>query len=273
MLSALGLGTWLYLTPIAPIPEEPAEEEQSQADMPYVMQDDVTEIKNELDSATLATIGRLELAVQGEKEDERIFALDSLVSIYDMLRKPTGAVYHAKQRAEITNTSEHWVQAGERFLLNAKYMGDESRKKAWYTEARKAFEKAQELSPEDLDIQVDLAVAMIEGASFLGTPPMEGIGMLRNVNQLDPDNIKALINLGYFSVRSGQYEKAEERFLQVLEVDPDYPDVHLYLADLYEKKKEWPKAIEALKKYRSTIEDPKRLQEVNNYISQLKQNI
>lgn len=267
VLLALGVGAILYFTPIAPMAEKPVETEESDAPkVEYSILDDVTEIKNNLDSATLAQVNSWEAAGTPE-------SVDTLIGFFDMLRKPVGAAYHALKRAETTNDVDDWTEVGERFLLNAKYMGDNDRKTSWYKQSQMAFEKASELAPEDLDIKVDLGVCMIEGASFLGTPPMQGIGILKSVEQQDPNNIKALINLGYFSIKSGQFEKAQERFDQVLKIDPKYADAYLYLADLHEREKKFADAVKDLENYKSLVEDPQRIQEVDNYIQELSKNI
>jgi Tfp pilus assembly protein PilF len=262
---AVAIGAALYLTPMAPLAEKEAVESEATnaAAVEYSILDDLTEIKNEMDSSTLAQVSAWEASNSN----------DSLVGFFDMIRQPVGASYFALERAKQTNNVDHWTEAGERFLLNAKYMGDQTRKKSWFAQSREAFEKAVELDPEDLDVKVDLGVCMIEGASFLGTPPMEGIGMLKSVEQQDPKNIKALINLGYFSIKSGQFEKAEERFAQVLEIDPKYAEAYLYMADMHERQEEFAKAVSDLENYKSLVEDPQRIQEVDKYIQELSKNI
>ncbi len=264
---ALVIASALYMMPIAPVAEEAKETEASEASVEYNLLDDVTEIKNELDSAALANLNRWEAA-----EDE--LAFDSVIAFFDLIRKPIGSSYYALQRAEKHNPADNWTEAGERFLLNAKYMGSQAQKTSWYAEAKTCFEKATELAPDDLDIQVDLGVCLIEGASFLGTPPMQGIGILKGVEQKDPNNIKALINLGYFSIKSGQYDKAEERFAQVLKIDPEYAEAHLYLADMHEKQKKYKEAIADLENFKSLISDePEKVKEVDAYILELNKNI
>ena len=257
------VGTILYLTPMSPLAEKEVPVESDTPVAEYSILDDLTEIKNGLDSAALADVNRWE--EQG--------AFDSLVVFYDMLRKPVGSAYFALKNAEKSDSANDWTEAGERFLLNAKYMGDQAQRSNWFAESQAAFEKAVELAPEDLDIKVDLGVCMIEGASFLGTPPMQGIGILKGVEQQDPENVKALINLGYFSIKSGQYEKAKERFDQVLKIDPEFADAHLYLADLHEKQKDFASAIRDLENYKSLIQDEVRIEEVNKYIEELSNNI
>ncbi|MCF8276310.1 MAG: tetratricopeptide repeat protein [Flavobacteriales bacterium] len=266
VLLAVAVGVILYLTPIAPIAHETEETEAASTEVAYDILDDITEIKNGLDSASLAEVNKWEVS---DSES----ANDSIIAFYDMLRKPVGAAFHSLKRAEASNTAEAWTEAGERFLLNAKYMGDQPRKASWFTQARSCFEKAVELDPEDLDIQVDLGVCLMESATFLGTPPMEGIGILKGVEQKDPKNIKALINLGYFAIRSGQFDKAEERFNQVLAIDGAYAEAYLYLADLHERQKMYKEAVADLEKFKTLIDDPKKSQEVDDYILELNKNI
>lgn len=266
VLLAVVVGVILYMTPISPIAEK-AEAAETPADaVAYNIQDDLTEIKNNLDSAALAEVNKWE-------SSENEFAFDSLVGFYDMLRKPVGAAFYALKRAEQTNTADNWTEAGERFLLNAKYMGEQAQKANWFSQSRACFEKAVELAPEDLDIQVNLGICLMEGSTFMGTPPMEGIGMLKAVEEKDPNNIKALINLGYFSIKSGQFDKAEERFNQVLAIDSKYAEAYLYLADLHERQKMYKKAVEDLENFKSLINDPKKVKEVDDYILELNKNI
>jgi tetratricopeptide (TPR) repeat protein len=248
--------------PISPIAEE-ADATESAAEVAYNIEEDITEIKNNLDSAALSRVNNWETSNN----------VDSLLGYYETMRQPVGAAYYALKQAEKTGEVDDWTEAGERFLLIAKYMGDQPRKKSWFAKSRVCFEKAIELAPDDLDIQVDLGVCLIEGASLLGTPPMEGIGILKNVEQQDPTNIKALINLGYFSIQSGQFDKAEERFDQVLTIDKEYAEAYLYLADLHERQKMYKEAIADLENYKSLIEDTERTKEVDNYILELSKNI
>lgn len=273
VLLAVGSGIVLYMMPISPIAKQPETAVETTAEKPYDLLEDITSVKNEMDSATLAYLNGLESKVNEASTEQKTVYRDSIIGFFDMIRQPTGAAYHSLEKAKASNSATHWTEAGERFLLNAKYMGSPAQKKAWFTEARSCFEKAVELAPEDLEIKVDLGVCLIEGASFMGTPPMEGIGILKSVEQTDPNNIKALINLGYFAIKSGQFDKAEERFRKVLSIDPNYAEAYLYLADLHEKQKQFDKAIEDLEKYKSSVTDPQRLSEVNNYIEELKKNL
>src|SRR5688572_19914026 len=69
---------------------------------------------------------------------------------------------------------------------------------------------------DPLKIRTVEAVALVNGQD-----PMRGIVALREILQDDPDNIEAHWHLGLFSVQSGQYDKALERFKKVIELAGD----------------------------------------------------
>ena len=82
--------------------------------------------------------------------------------------------------------------------------------------AEKEQETEATLSP--LDQKVQEAVAIIQSQEG---NPMEAIFKLREVVQEDPNHRDAQFYLGQFSMMSGQWEKAVERFQIVLTIRPD----------------------------------------------------
>lgn len=60
------------------------------------------------------------------------------------------------------------------------------------------------------------AIQLVEGPN-----PMEGITILRELIAKDSNNVDAQYYLGLFSVRSGQIDKAMNRFRKVLDLRPD----------------------------------------------------
>lgn len=74
----------------------------------------------------------------------------------------------------------------------------------------------------ELDAKVDEAVAIIQGGQGA---PMQAITMLLDVLKADPDHEKALLWLGNFSMMSGQWDKAVDRFHHLSQL---HPEVELY---------------------------------------------
>ena len=73
-----------------------------------------------------------------------------------------------------------------------------------------SLEEASELDP------VASAVEKVQGAN-----PMEGILELKALAESDPPNVDAVIELGRFSIQSGQLDKAKERFVQAIDLAPE----------------------------------------------------
>lgn len=86
-----------------------------------------------------------------------------------------------------------------------------------------SLEEASELDP------VASAVEKVQGAN-----PMEGILELKALAESDPPNVDAVIELGRFSIQSGQLDKAKERFVQAIDLAPDRaePIVQLGMLEL-----------------------------------------
>lgn len=101
-----------------------------------------------------------------------------------------------------------------------------------YTAPRTALnDEAPEVSETALSVDelIDEAIEKVRGAS-----PMEGIMSLRQIAEDHPNNPKAQFYLGLFSIQSGQYEKAVERFRRVVELDPANVEAYRFLGDAHQ---------------------------------------
>ena len=64
------------------------------------------------------------------------------------------------------------------------------------------------------NLSIDRAIELVEGEN-----PMEGIFMLRDIIEREPENVDALYYLGVLSLKTSQYEKASQRFNQIITID------------------------------------------------------
>ena len=71
---------------------------------------------------------------------------------------------------------------------------------------------------------VENALKLIESNN-----PMEGVFMLRKILEKEPKNKEAVFNLGVLSIQSKQYDKAIERFNQLLIIDSLDKRAYLHL--------------------------------------------
>lgn len=109
------------------------------------------------------------------------------------------------------------------------------------------------------------AVALVQGQD-----PMRGIMMLREIAEQDPSNAEAHWHLGLFSVQSGQYDKALERFKKVRDLDEaGFPDVWFYLGRTYATLDSTDRAIECFRKYRTLVQDTAIINGVDRFLIEL----
>ena len=71
---------------------------------------------------------------------------------------------------------------------------------------------------------VENALKLIESNN-----PMEGVFMLRKILEKEPKNKEAIFNLGVLSIQSRQFDKAIERFNQLLIIDSLDKRAYLHL--------------------------------------------
>jgi lipopolysaccharide biosynthesis regulator YciM len=118
------------------------------------------------------------------------------------------------------------------------------------------------------EVKMAEAIALVQGQD-----PMRGIMMLREVLEEDPNNAEAHWHLGLFSIQSGQYEKALDRFRKVRELDEaGFPDVWFYLGRTYATLDSTDQAIACLKKYRTLTQDTVILNGVDRFLHELEGN-
>ena len=107
-----------------------------------------------------------------------------------------------------------------------------------------------------LDLKVDEAVAIIQSGEGA---PMVAIGMLLDVLREDPNHEKALMWLGNFSMMSGQWDKAIDRFHQLSQLFPENEIYALNKAQALLQTGDTTRAVEVSDEYLNTYPEAKRM--------------
>jgi len=170
--------------------------------------------------------------------------------------------------------------------------------------ARKSFEKAVALNPNNLEAVNDLFTYYLEAPGFLGggldkamalaeqlksKDPVEyhyaaaqiaerrkeyniAEAQLRKAVDLAPRQVGRVIDLAKFLARRGRYSESEEAFKRAEQIKPDSPKVVFERASVYlETKRNLPEARQMLQKYLTmqlSPDDPPR-QEAERLLKQL----
>lgn len=205
------------------------------------------------------------LEVELTKANDKLSLQKQLAASWDDVNQPAPAAFYYQEVARKDNKPDSWLKAGNRFNEAYKLTQDESAQPVFTQNAVEAFENALKLKPNSLEAKTGLGVAYVNG----GATPMQGIGLLREVVAQEPDNISANLNLGLFSMKSGQFEKAVDRFKTVLKLKPDF-ETYFYLAESYKQLGRKNEAIAAYQKCKELVADPVFGQRIDEYIKELK---
>lgn len=191
---------------------------------------------------------------------------DSAASFWDRLKRPDLASSYMEDQAKKENKAATWFKAGNRYYYAVQFSKDQTEIPVLYQCAIRCFNKGLALEPNNTDARIMLASCYVEGSS----DPMEGISRLREIEKTDSNNVKLQLTFAFFSVKSGQLDRAVTRFNKVLNVDSTYIEAYLHLADAYEQLGETEKTIKALEGYAARTPEITARNEINKYIQQLK---
>lgn len=220
--------------------------------------------KGRLNKEQKAAIDKLEGALKTSPDKKSAF--ENMISMWDSLRQPVVSAYYMEQAAIASPVEQNWMEAGNRYY-NATRFAPETERPMLYSKAIECFERTIQLNPNNTDAKINLGACYVEGTA----EPMKGIGMLKEVEKTDSNNVNLQLNFAFFSEKSGQWDRAIARFQKVLKIQPDFIEAYLHLADAYEQKGDKENAIASLEKYKSLIDDVTIKTEIQDYINKLSQ--
>jgi tetratricopeptide (TPR) repeat protein len=195
--------------------------------------------------------------------NEKELKIKELAEVYANNNQFTvAALYYLSGSAD---DAKEYILAAEAFRKAYKNTSDSSLMPTLIEKATTCFQSALEKDPNNLDAKSGLGSCIVDA----GQNPMQGIQLLLAVVKVDSLNLNANLNLGLFSMKSGQFDKAIKRFETVAKLKPN-AEIYGMLADAYEQTGNNEAAIAALKKAKAYIIDKDILVNIDNYIKNLK---
>lgn len=192
------------------------------------------EAKSDLDAEQKAVLDQLVEDVRSAEGDEGKLAesYKKLSGAWYQAGRADIAGYYAEEVAKRDSVADGWAIAGTTYMLAVQsQMGDKVTE--WsINRARQAFENAISMDASNVDHKINLALTYIENP--LGGAPMKGIMMLRDLVTANPDEVKALNQLGRLSLRTNQNDKAVIRLEHAIGVEPNNLTTICLLAQAYE---------------------------------------
>ncbi|GGH09242.1 tetratricopeptide repeat protein [Mucilaginibacter phyllosphaerae] len=221
--------------------------------------------KPSIDMSIAKEITGLEEKLKTAGQADKVTLQKQLAKAWDSVTQPAPAAFYYLEVARKSNSMADWLDAGNRFNAAYKIAQDTAAQGTYVANAVEAFNHATKLQPANLEAKTGLGVAYVNG----GAMPMQGIALLLDVVKQDPKNHDALLNLGMFAIKSGQYEKAVDRFKTLL-AQKEEIEANFYLAESYKQLGKKQEAIAAYEKCKELMNDPVAGQRIDEYIKELK---
>ena len=220
--------------------------------------------KQSLNASLSKQISDLEAALKSSSESEKSDLYKKLAQQWDDVNQTVPAAFYYELIAEKEPAYASWLKAGDKFTDAYQQSIDTLIQPSLVQKAINSYQQADKLKPNTLEVKTGLGIAYVTG-----TPnPMQGIQLLLEVVKLEPENIKANLNLGLFAMKSGQFDKAVGRFKTVISKAPS-AEAWFYLASSYENLGKKPEAIDAYIKTKEIAADPNMSQFVDRKINEL----
>lgn len=225
-----------------------------------------TAAKNLINSSLAAEITSLEAEFkQADDANNKATVAQKLAEKWDDVEQATPSAMYLEVVAENKRTLKDWLLTGDRFLKAFESTQDSLLQPALLQKANHAYSNAAAIDSTSIDAKTGMGVTIVNGLGM----PMQGIAMLLEVVKKDPNNIKANMNLGLFSIKSGQFDKAIGRFNTVIASQPS-PDAYFYLATAYENLGENKEAVNAYLQSKKLAANPTLTKFIDKKVAELK---
>ena len=229
----------------------------------------LTEAKQKLTLQQIEKVTSLENSVKrGDVKNQQLSVYKQLASFWrDSVNVFEPYAFYTAQAAKLENSEKSLTFAAHLFLNNLKAETDQPMQNWLATNARDLFKQALEINPGNDSSKVGLGACYIFGN--ISDNPMEGIAAIREVIQRNPDNMFAQMILGLGGVKSGQFDKAIERFTMVVNKQPDNLEAALNLAEAYDQKGDKANAVKWYRAVKEKIFNPEAQKELDGRIKAL----
>jgi predicted Zn-dependent protease len=238
----------------------PAKEPPKEADI-TAMHNTALNEKQQKDLARLQQ--KFESAAQ---EKDKAVWLDSCIVLLQSANKYDTAAILAENFASKYNTLPNLMRAGDAYYGALQFSMNEKKAQELGEKARKYFQQVVDKDANFSEAKVKL------GLTYVASPtPMQGILLIREVLKEEPENVFAIMSLGKLSIQSNQYDKAVDRFRQVLGLQPDNVEAKFLLAVSLGESGKKTEAVALLKELKNSSKDPAVLMQTESYLKQLEE--
>lgn len=207
--------------------------------------------------------------VRGDIHNQEIHVYHQLAAYWmDSLHSSEIGGYYMGEAAKLENSEKNLTFAAHLLLDDMLSTSDAAMQQWLATQAKQLFEIALKLNPQNDSSKIGLGACYMFGN--ISENPMHGILAVKQIADKDPNNIYAQMMLGLGGIQSGQYDKAIERFLNVIKIQPDNIEAILNLAQVYDRENDKTNAVKWYNQALKFIRVPEARNEIETRIKSLK---
>lgn len=225
--------------------------------------------KKKLTQAQAARVLQLENSVvRGDVKAQQVKVFKQLANFWgDTLAQASIGAFYFGEAAKLENNEKNLTFAAHLLLDNAMAETNPTMQTWEGTQAKALFEKALQINPANDSSKVGLGACYLFGN--ISAAPMQGIMAIREVVERDSNNIYAQMTLGLGGIKSGQIDKAIERFQFVLRRQPNNLEAIFNLGEAYDRKGDKENAIKWYKAALALVQVPEAKKELEERIKAL----
>ena len=190
------------------------------------------EAASSLSSSNKARIQILESELSEAEEADKVDIYKDLSSVWYDADEVGIAGYYAEQIAIANQDAASWGIAGTTYGICIKRSQKDKEKSLCLSKALEALENAISLAPNQIDYQLNRAIILAENPP--SDNPMHGVKLLLDLNKNFPKNVSVINNIARFALQTNQFDKAEQRLLGALELEPKNKATNCLLVQLYQ---------------------------------------
>ncbi len=201
-----------------------------------------------------------------DSPQKKVIFADSIAALFKSVNQYDSVVYYKQKAAELAPNLKRKLQAANAYYdaYNFYAVINEAQAINYAEQARLLYQQVLEEDTSNLDAKAKLA-----STYFLGGNPMQGVRLLLDILEENPEHEFTLFQLGLRSMQSGQYDKAVKRFEKLLSVNPTNSEAKIFLAQSYAELGEKDKAIPLLETVKNTEQDSLLRSAADDYLKQL----
>lgn len=232
-------------------------------------EDLLAKAKQRISPEQVQRLALLEQAVvRGNVKDQKIHLYHQLARFWsDSARIFEPYAYYSSEAAKLENSEKSLTFAAQLFLENLLTEGDPAMQHWLGENAKDLLDKALVINPANDSSKIGLGICYMFGN--ISDNPMQGILEVRKVVQEHPENLYGQMVLGMGGKKSGQYDKAIERFNTVLQKQPGNLEAIFNLAECYELKGDKTGAIKWYQRAKDLVKVPEAKTALDKRISEL----